>query len=77
MSAGSALRGTYAELESHGAQTVVAAALMVLGDTGAGFFAQKQIPVEAVIWEDYSLWLPAECPYCGAGNPLENVAMQG
>ncbi len=77
MSAGSALRGTYAELESQGAQIVVAAALMVLGDTGAAFFAEKQIPVEAVMWEDYSLWLPDECPHCRAGNPLENVATDG
>jgi orotate phosphoribosyltransferase len=77
MSAGSALRGTYLELTSHGAETVVAGALMVLGDTGAAFFAEKQIAVEAVVREDYSLWHPAECPHCKAGTPLENVANDG
>jgi orotate phosphoribosyltransferase len=77
MSAGSALRGTYSELESHGANTVVAGALMVLGDTGAAFFAENQIAVEAVVREDYSLWQPAECPHCRAGTPLENVATDG
>ena len=77
MSAGSALRGTYAELESHGADTVVAGALMVLGNTGAAFFYEKQIAVEAVVRENYSLWHPADCPHCRAGTPLENVATDG
>src|SRR5919107_1434591 len=35
MSAGSALRGTCAELVAHGAEPVVAGALLVLGDVGA------------------------------------------
>lgn len=77
MSAGSALRGTYSELQSHGANPVVAGALMVLGDTAAAFFAANQIAVEAVVREDYSLWLPSECPLCVAGTPLENVASDG
>jgi orotate phosphoribosyltransferase len=74
MSAGSALRGTYTELQSHGATPVVAGALMVLGTTGADFFAEQQVGVEAVVRESYSLWLPAECPHCAAETPLENVA---
>jgi orotate phosphoribosyltransferase len=74
MSAGSALRGTYRELEAHGATSVVAGALMVLGNTGADFFAEKQVAVEAVARESYSIWLPSECPLCAAGTPLENVA---
>jgi orotate phosphoribosyltransferase len=77
MSAGSALRGTCSELQSHGAIPVVVGALMVLGDTGAAFFATNQLPVEAVVREDYSLWLPAECPPCAAGTPLENMASEG
>jgi orotate phosphoribosyltransferase len=73
MSAGSALRGTYNELKTHGAVPVVAGALMVLGTTGADFFAERQVAVEAVVREDYSLWLPSECPHCAAATPLENV----
>ena len=73
MSAGSALRGTYAELQTHGATPVVAGAIMVLGNTGADFFHDQQIAVEAVFREAYSLWLPNECPLCAAGTPLENV----
>jgi orotate phosphoribosyltransferase len=73
MSAGSALRGTYTELQTHGAVPVVAGALMVLGTTGADFFAGQQVPVEAVVRESYLLWLPSECPLCNTGEPLENV----
>jgi orotate phosphoribosyltransferase len=73
MSAGSALRGTYSELLEHGAIPVVAGALMILGDTGATFFAEQNIGVEAVARHRYSLWLPSECPHCNAGVPLENV----
>ncbi len=77
MSAGSALRGTYTEILSYGAEPVVAGALMILGDTGATFFAERAVPVKAVAREDYKLWLPADCPHCAAGAPLENVAAQG
>jgi orotate phosphoribosyltransferase len=75
MSAGSALRGTYAELETHRATPVVAGALLVLGETGAAYFAEREIPVEAVARDDYQLWLPAECPLCAAGLPLEDIAL--
>ena len=75
MSAGSALRGTHAELEAHGAIPVVAGALLVLGATGAGYFAERGVAVAAVAREDYELWLPDECPLCAAGRPpLEDVA---
>ncbi|HEY8174398.1 MAG TPA: hypothetical protein VIF32_01785, partial [Gemmatimonadaceae bacterium] len=44
MSAGSALRGTYAELETLGAIPVVAGALLVLGTVGASYFAERGVP---------------------------------
>ncbi len=74
MSAGSALRGTYVELDSHGAQPVVAGALLVLGTVGATFFAEKGIPVEAAARDDYELWAPEKCPLCAKGLPLEDIA---
>jgi orotate phosphoribosyltransferase len=74
MSAGSALRGTYADLQAHGATCVVAGALLVLGSTGAGFFAGEGVPVEAMARRDFELWDPARCPLCAAGMPLEDMA---
>jgi orotate phosphoribosyltransferase len=73
MSAGSALRGTYAELRAHGAEPVVAGALAVLGSAGNDFFVERGVAVEAVVRADYTLWLPAECPLCAAGEMLEDV----
>ena len=74
MSAGSALRGTYLELEAHGAQPIVAGALLILGTTGVDYFVEQGIAVEAAARSDYELWQPTECPQCAAGILLENVA---
>ena len=74
MSAGSALRGTFAELEARGATPVVAGALLVLGSKGAEFFATRGLPVEAAARDDYEMWLPADCPLCTAGVLLEDAA---
>jgi orotate phosphoribosyltransferase len=74
MSAGSALRGTYLDLQAHGATCVVAGALLVLGSAGAGFFAGEGVPVEAAARRDFELWEPARCPLCAAGMPLEDMA---
>lgn len=74
MSAGSALRGTFSELEACGANPVVAGALLVLGSTGEDYFTQREISVEAVERRDFDLWLPSECPLCAAGLPVEDVA---
>lgn len=73
MSAGSALRGTYTELEMNGAVPVVAGALLVLGSVGADFFSQRDVPVERVAHDDYEMWLPADCPLCAAGEPIETA----
>jgi orotate phosphoribosyltransferase len=75
MSAGSALRGTYVDLQAHGAICVVAGALLVLGSTGAGFFAGQGVPVEAMARQDFELWEPARCPLCAAGMSLEDMSV--
>src|SRR5947207_283353 len=74
MSAGSALRGTYAELQARRAQPVVAGAPLVLGDVGANYFAELGVPVVAAARDAYELWAPADCPLCANGLPLEDVA---
>jgi orotate phosphoribosyltransferase len=74
MSAGSALRATYADLRAHGTTCVVAGALLVLGSTGADFFALEGIPVETSARQAFELWEPVRCPLCAAGIPLEEMA---
>ena len=76
MSAGSALRGTDAELRSHGARPVVAGALLVLGSAGAEHFALESVPVEAVVRDDFTIWLPDRCPLCEQHIPLEDISAQ-
>ncbi|HJR42989.1 MAG TPA: phosphoribosyltransferase family protein [Gemmatimonadaceae bacterium] len=73
MSAGSALRGTFAELLRHGALPVVAGTLLVLGTAGEEYFAGEGVPVDAVARRDYRLWIPEACPLCAARQPLEDV----
>lgn len=74
MSAGSALRGTYATLQVHEAVPVVAGALLILGSTGADFFAEQGVAVEAAVRDAYPLWRPEDCPLCREGRLLEAVA---
>lgn len=73
MSAGSASLGTYDELQSHGAVSVVAGALLVLGSAGADLLAQRGVAVEAVVRQEYELWAPAACPLCAARVPLDEI----
>lgn len=74
MSAGSALRGTYEEVETHGGTPVVAGALLILGSTGAGYFAERGVAVEGVARDQYELWLPSDCPLCADGVEVGDVA---
>lgn len=77
MSAGSALRGAYDELETHAARTVACGALLILGSAGVDFFRDRGIPVESVSRENLDLWTPADCRLCAAGVPLERIVSNG
>ncbi len=74
MSAGSSLRATFEELRAHGAETVAAGALLVLGKRGADFFDAHGVPVEAVARDEYQTWEPSRCPLCATGVPLDDPA---
>jgi orotate phosphoribosyltransferase len=71
ISAGSAVRGTFADLESLGARIVAVGALLVLGPSMAAFAGEHGIQLEALAHEPLNLWTPAECPLCRAGVALE------
>jgi orotate phosphoribosyltransferase len=74
ISAGSSLRATLTEVETHGAIPVVVGALHVLGTTGAGFFAERGLRIETTGRGPFDLYRAAECPLCAAGVPLEDPA---
>jgi orotate phosphoribosyltransferase len=74
ISAGSAVRGTFVELQSYRALPVAVGALVVLGDLAVNAFLQQGIPLEAVARRDYDSWEPAECPLCAASVPIKDMA---
>lgn len=73
MSAGSSLRSTCADLESHSARIVVVGALLVLGTAGFDYFTQLGLAVEANARAPYEMWPPERCPMCAAGVPVSAV----
>jgi orotate phosphoribosyltransferase len=68
--AGSAVRGVLASLQALGAKPFVIATLLALGDAPAALAAAEGIPLEALAHEPNTLWEPAACPLCAAGEPL-------
>jgi orotate phosphoribosyltransferase len=74
ISAGSAVRATFAELQARGARSEVIGTLALLGSSDVGFFSGHGVPVVSVAQLPYDLWSPRECPLCAAGQPLEDVA---
>src|SRR6266436_2703216 len=71
ISAGSAVRGTLADLKAHGGMPVVCGALLIFGDAIDGFAAENSLTVESVERTQFRMWLPVECPLCRSGVALE------
>lgn len=76
INAGSAVRGTFAELQSCGAQPLVIATLLVLGSSASSFCSDQNIPLERIAYLPSDLWAPSECPLCASQTPLEDVAAE-
>ena len=74
ISAGSAVRGTHADLVACGARPMALGALIVFGGGIAGWAAEQALPVEAAARLPFAMWKPAECPLCAAGVAVENVS---
>ena len=68
--AGSAVRGTLADLEQLGARTVALASLMSLGPSAATLAEKNHLAFETLVSPPFDLWTPSECPLCARGEPL-------
>ncbi len=78
ISAGSAVRGTFEDLQSCGATTVAVAALAVLGSSAAAFATLNNLALENLTTFPFTLWTPSECPLCQAGVAIaEGIAGYG
>jgi orotate phosphoribosyltransferase len=75
ISAGSSVRAVVAELEAVGATTVVVGSLLVLGTKATDYFASLDMPIATLDRRPFQTWIPAECPLCRSGVPLENPAL--
>ena len=73
ISAGSAVRGAFADLQKIGANVVAIGALLAVGDAISGFAGEKGIALELLERMPFSLWTPRECPLCREGVLLEIV----
>ena len=71
ISAGSAVRGAFSDLQAIGADVVAIGALVGLGDSIAKFAAEHQVALELLHQMPHNLWTPAQCPLCAAGQALE------
>jgi len=74
INAGSAIRGTFADLVKCGANVVAISALLVLGSAAAKFAASKNVPLHSLATLPSNLWTASECPLCESGIPLQDVA---
>ena len=71
INAGSAVGGTFADLQACGARPVAIGALLVLGGWSAAFAARHGLRLESIAAEPSDLWMPDACPLCAAGTPLD------
>jgi orotate phosphoribosyltransferase len=74
INAGSAVRGTFADLEECGANIVAISTLLTLGTAAADFAASKNVPLLTLASLPNNLWAPSECPLCLSGIPLADPA---
>lgn len=69
-SAGSAVRGTVADLEACDAQVVAIGSLMVLGSAINSYATGMGIALETLATANQNLWAPKACPLCESGVPV-------
>lgn len=74
ISAGSAVKGTHADLLNCGAKPIVCAALIIFGDHADAFAAENCLKLVSITHMAFGMWKPDECPLCKRGIPIEQVS---
>jgi orotate phosphoribosyltransferase len=70
INAGSAVRGTVADLADCGAQPVVIATLLVLGSWASEYAAAENLALETLSSLPNTIWTPSDCPLCKKNVPF-------
>lgn len=73
INAGSAVRGTFEDLERCGARIAAIGTLLVLGTAAEEFAASKGVALETLAALPNNLWGAEDCPLCSAGIELQDV----
>jgi orotate phosphoribosyltransferase len=74
INAGSAVRGTFEDLVVCGATVAAISTLLVLGTAASGYASSKGVALKSLAEMPNNLWIPAQCPLCASGVPLEDPA---
>jgi len=72
INAGSAVRSTFADLQTCEAKPIAIGCLAVLGQWTIRFAEDHAIALETLAAFPTQLWTPAACPLCAEGIPLTN-----
>jgi orotate phosphoribosyltransferase len=72
VNAGSATRSTIAAVRAAGGHPVALAALLRLGNGATELATQENMELVSLSAWPGTLWEPATCPRCAAGNPLQD-----
>lgn len=73
INAGSAVRGTFTELQAAEADVVVVAALALLGDSFSPFATEHHLPIETLAHVPNDIWTPTACPLCAMGASIDST----
>jgi orotate phosphoribosyltransferase len=70
INAGSAVRGTLADLDACQARPVAIGTLLVLGSSASRIAADRGVALETLAALPNNIWTPADCPMCARRLPL-------
>jgi orotate phosphoribosyltransferase len=73
VNAGSAVKGTFADLRECGANVIAIGTLLVLGSAAAEFASRIGVVLDSLATLPNFLWTTSACPLCAAGIPLEDI----
>lgn len=73
INAGSAVRGTFEDLQACGAEIVAIGSLLTLGNAAQQFADSKRVVLETLLHLPNNLWIPSACPLCATNVPLQDA----
>ena len=74
INAGSVVRGAFEDLQTCGADIAAIGSLLTLGNAAQEFADARHVALESLVYLPNNLWVPAVCPLCASGIPLEDAA---